>query len=277
LLTIILPGSGHFYLNQRVKAFLFFFAWLAVVGLCLFTLKQSWNNYLLLFSLILMAAMWADAVVSANVINGHSLPFRHGVALGFAFLFFAGVFAAALQFFGSNIISFTKLMVDEHPGEMVRGDRILVNHWAYLFKSPKPGDLVLYDPQRFTIQKGEDLTSVNIERYFQRIVGGPGDHVQKAGRTYYRNGVSLNEVNRPISGDFLPDFDLTVPAGSYFIPVTTITPGMGPALISGAPIGYVGEPGSIFAGWPATALVKSNEIMGKALAIIDPPTHRRWL
>jgi hypothetical protein len=277
LLTILLPGAGHFYLRQFRKGWLFLICWIVLIAVCIFTIREPWSNSVLLLAVLLMAAMWADAVVAANMINGNLLPFRHALALGFAFLFCLGLFFAGLQFFGSNIMSFTKLIVDNHPGYLQRGDRVMVNHLAYLFSDPKPGDMVLYDPQRFTMQKGDDLTSVNIDRYFQQVVGVPGDRVQKVGKTYLRNGKPAPPDSTPIGGDFLPEYDIKVPADSYFIPVTTIPPGLAQSVVSGIPIGYVGEPGYIFAKWPSTAIVKRGEIMGKALAVTDPPTHRKWL
>jgi len=282
-LLSIFPGGGQFYNRQYHKGVVFFLIGSFLLLASLVTIQHPYSNFLLIGSLLAWIGMWSDAVSSAVRINGGFWSFRNSLALLFAGMFLVGITVTAAQFFGLSIITFVKARQDVHQPFIRQGDRLLVNHTAYWFSRPKLGDVIYYDPPRFTAEDtdGKNVYSINIKAYFQRVVAGPADHVQKKGNELLRNGKPVPLDHLPFGLDTLPDFELTVPNNSVFAPVTYIPQdmlaGMMVASLGGRTVTKAHEGGLVFQKWEEASCPPLENIFGRAVAIVNPPEHRQWL
>lgn len=276
-LLSIIPGAGHWYAGQIAKGWLLFLAGSSLAVFALAVFYTVWSNYVLLAVLVFWLLVWADSVAVAVQANGDRWRFRNTLALWFAAMMLVGVSVSALQLLGVNFVSLQKVTSDAMAPHIRDGDRIMFTSVPLWFRDPKAGEIVMFDPPLFSAEQGQDKYSINIRKYFQRVLGAPGDRVEKRGGHFYRNGILLGGNDEPFNGRVLPDFDLVVPADFYFIPVTNIPADMLAGLLGAGSIGYVGEPGFVFSGWPQFAIISEDDIFSKGLAIIDPPPRRGWL
>lgn len=118
----------------------------------------------------------------------------------------------ALGIFTSVIMRACVILVGYIPSTSMENtlhkeDFIIANKLAYIFNSPKRGDIVC-----FTIEALEN------EIYIKRIIGIPGDHIEIHGNTIIINDKIYNE-------DYLKDdnwgnneiYIYDVPDGCYFL------------------------------------------------------------
>lgn len=281
-LLSIIPGGGQLYNRQYHKAAIFFLSGFFLLGICLLTLRESYSNILLLCSLVIWVLIWNDAVSSAVRINGQYWSLRNSLALLFAGLFLIGITVTGAQFFGLSAVTLVRVRQDIHRPVIRTGDRILVNHLSYLFSEPRRGETVYFDPPRFTAEdRTANTYSINIKSYFQKVLGVPGDHLVKRGTEITRNGIIVPFSDYPFGADVLPDFDVRVPSGRYFVPISYIPQDLiAGALVSvfqGSAVTHAFQSGFVFQGWENACLPSEKEIFGRAAAIVDPPQHRDWL
>lgn len=276
-LLSIIPGAGHWYAGQTAKAALLFVVGAACIAFAAATFQQPWSNYVLLALLIFWLLVWADSVAMAAQANGDRWHFRNTLALWFAAMMLVGLSISATQFLGVNFVSLQKVTSDAMAPHIRDGDRVMFSSVPLWFRDPHVGEIVMFDPPLFSADRGQDRYSINIRKYFQRVLAGPGDAVAKRNGYFYRNGALVPPDDEPFNGRVLPDFDLVVPADSWFIPVTNIPEDMLAGLLGAGSIGYVGEPGFSFSSWPEFAIIPEKDISAKGVAIIDPPPRRRFL
>lgn len=114
-------------------------------------------------------------------------------------------------FLGYGLNEFVLLKAEIPSGSMENtlmvGDRLIGNRLAYLFSSPKRGDIIMFDFP-------DDETKL----YVKRVIGLPGEHVEiRAGLVY------INYSETPLEEDYLkeppdPFFGVyDVPEGCYFV------------------------------------------------------------
>lgn len=114
-------------------------------------------------------------------------------------------------FLGYGLNEFVLLKAEIPSGSMENtlmvGDRLIGNRLAYLFSSPKRGDIIMFDFP-------DDETKL----YVKRVIGLPGEHVE------IRDGlVYINYSETPLEEDYLKEppnsffgtYD--VPEGCYFV------------------------------------------------------------
>jgi signal peptidase I len=81
-------------------------------------------------------------------------------------------------------------------------DRIIANRLIYHFRSPKRGDIVVFDPPPKAIACGPFAT------YVKRLIGEPGETIEERKGFVYINGKKLDEPyvdsSRRDSGDYGP-------------------------------------------------------------------------
>lgn len=95
-----------------------------------------------------------------------------------------------------------------------------------------------------------------------RVLGLPGDRLQKKDGVLTRNGVELSGAEGPLSPGGLPDgLDVEVPAGSFFL-----WPSVGFRVYGNVPVPFVG--------WGVHPVAR---LRGEAWAVYHPVAHRRWL
>lgn len=278
-LLSLLPGAGHWYAGHRPRALFFFCTAVPLIVLAVFTLRESWSNRLLLGVAVYWLVIWADAISLTNRANGALWSFRNTLAMIFALLFFFGIAVSGLQFFGSGVFRLERVTTDALSPDLRRGDLVFFSSTSYWFgRQPRVGDLVMYQPLHFSAEKGADIYSVLFTKYYQRVQGAPGDTLSWRGGRYLRNGVPVPPDGWPIGpADKLPEFDITVPEGRYYIPVTGISPDWLGALKGAGSLTYVGEPDFLFTKYPDSNLIPYNDIRGRAVVVLNPPERRRWV
>lgn len=183
-----------------------------------------------------------------------------------------------------RIFTFVHIFKSAHEPVLSRGDIVLVNNIGYWFGEPQAGDMVHCNPGAFTLEQstglGANVYRINIQDYFQRVMGGPGDRLERKGGKYYLNGKQLPSDREPIRGDLLPDGVFDVPPGKYFVPITTIPydpiGGMVMVMVGGISPDSIKNPG-IMKQWFEASLVGEEDIFGRAVAVVNPPLNRRWL
>lgn len=279
LLSIVWPGLGYVYLAQRTKAALVMALSLILIGVAIWTLREPWSNYYLSALLMFWMAVWAESVATALRINGASLAWRHGFALWFAAMFLVGMTVAGVQFFSMNILSLQKITTSSMAPYLVRGERVVFSNMAYLFRKPRRDEVIMFDPPRLVVETAKgDAVSLNIKRYYQRVVGVEGDRIRKVRGQVWRNGEVLTANQLPFGVDVLPDFDLTVPPGRIYAPVTYIPEPDMLAGLAGAPaLTYLGEPGTVVTGWDGFPFLDLQHVQGRGVVVVDPPEKRQWL
>ncbi len=276
-LLSLMPGAGHWYTGQSVKGAVLFVAGAVFFAFAVTTFYQPLSNYVLFAMLLFWLLVWADSVAVAARCNGDRWQLRKTLALLFGAMMLVGFSVSVAQILGVNFMSLQKVSTDAMAPHIRNGDRVAFSGVPFWVRAPDIGEVVMFDPPRFTAERGADTYSINIRKYFQRVLGGPGDRIQKKGGRFYRNGALVALDAEPFNGGVLPDFDVFVPADSYLIPVTNIPSDVLAGLLGAGPIGYVGEPGFVFIGWPEFAIVSRNDVWAKGVAVINPPPRRGWL
>jgi signal peptidase I/TM2 domain-containing membrane protein YozV len=278
----VLPGLGQLYNGQIGKAITLFTAWLALLVLCVFTITAAFSNALLLALVVMWMLIWNDAVGTAIRTNGQRWPLRNSLALLFGGFALVGAFLTAAQFFGLSIVSFVRMKQDVSRPQILINDRVWVNHVGYWFRKPRLNEMIWYDPPRFTAEAGNNMYSVDVKSYFQRVIGTEGDHVQKKGGAFVRNGDEIPRSEWPIGGELMMDFDVMVPAGHVLAPVINVPQDALGNLIGSiiaptmASFSYVGQDGFGFPDWQKHMMVPIRDVYGRAVAVVDPPEHRHW-
>lgn len=261
---------------------LMFTAGMAITGL----------QFLLPFLILLALIVWVQFLGAMLRPDGSST--RSRIALGGTAVFLVIIVVLARQSDTERVFTLVHVIKDVHAPVIDDGDIVLVNNTAYWFQEPRFGEMVHFDPGVFTIERRMgrivDIYRINIQDYFQRIVGMPGDRIVKKGDKYFRNGEPFPAGVRPIRDDVLFDGTFEVPSGKYFCPITTI-PADDPVVLAqklGWETRIDGETGGVYSPrtmtgegilqrWFEASCVSKDDIKGHAIAVINPPTHRQWL
>jgi hypothetical protein len=162
----------------------------------------------------------------------------------------------------SNLAS--PIAFDHDADPFRRLDVVLVNRWAFAWRRPKPGDVVLFRPvielravSDYTAAHMRILISENV--LIDRVLGGPGDRVVWNGRKLDVNGNSVSWT--PLIGQKLPKhLDITVPADRYLVLPTTSR-----AVLHGGDSLY----------WKTVGLISAADIEGGAF-LRNSPASRFW-
>jgi len=276
-LLSVVPGMGHVYAGQMVKGILVFAIWIILLAIAAFTIYEDWSNWYLFALLLVWFFTWADAVGVAARRNGDTWRLRKTLALACGAMMIIGVTLTVTQYLGIGFLSLEKVGTDVLAPEVRKGERIAFSAVPLWFRSPRVGEIVMFDPPRFEAHRKNDIYSVNIKKYYQRVLGGPGDRLSKKGTAFYRNGQLMASDEIPFLGEKLPDFEVVVPEKSYFVPVTGIPSDILATFAGAGKISYVGDPGFVFKDWPGFGIIPEDQIWSKGIGVISPPARRRWL
>jgi len=278
LLGILWPGLGHIYGGQPIKAAMLALIALACVVAAVLTIHQPWSNWILGALLFFWLWTWAASVALSMRANGAHLQFRHEVALVFAAMFLLGTTLTVSQYLGLGFLSIEKVTSQNMRPGFEPGERLLFFSVPYWFRQPRINEVILYDPPRFSAESGKDVVSLNIKKYYQRVVGVAGDRIEKRGTEMFRNAQQIPQEQLPFGAETMGDFSVVVPEGMIFAPVTRIPEPDMLAALQGAPrINYMGDPSWIFHGWEGFPCIDASLPTAKGIAILDPPHRRRWL
>ncbi len=282
LLSILLPGLGHLYAGQPVKGKALIPVGIAFYVIAVLTLTQPWSNYFLFGMMLFWMVIWGSSVAVALTLNGASTVRRHVIALFFAAMFLVGMAGMLGQFFGLTVISLQKITSSNMAPALVRGERVLFSPVPLWYREPHNDEVIMFDPPRFTAERAGEVAntvvSINIRRYYQRVLGREGDHLRKVGDQIWRNRQLLGADQLPFGLEVMGDFDLIVPKDRLFAPVTRIPEPDMMAAFTGAPnVRYYGEPGYAFIGWEGSPFIGSDIVAEVGIAVVNPPERRRWL
>lgn len=278
LLSIILPGLGHFYVGQPLKGVIFAGTGILFIIAALITIHATWSNYLLFAMLVFWTSAWGSSLAAAMRANGATLVRRHIYALFFAGIMLLGFFMVVGQYLGLGFISLEKITAKGMAPSLVQGERVAFSAVPLWFRDPRVNEIIKFDPPRFNAQIKSDSISINIKRYYQRLLGVGGDHLKKVGDQIWRNGQLLKPDQLPFGLETMGDFEFTVPADRYYAPITRIPEADMLAAMWGAPdVPYIGADGYVFSFWDGYPYITEDMIWAKGLAIIDPPPRRQWL
>lgn len=185
----------------------------------------------------------------------------------------------------SRVFSFVRVTDDIGSNEIRKGDLLLVFYGAYWARDPARGEIVHFDPPRFTLERTGALSNtliiVNLKDYVQRVTAMGGETLEIRSGTVLINGKALPPSERSFGWEELPDRQCVVPAGHYFLPVTRVPRD----LLAELWLGFLGSATEsisplngqwVLHGWDEASLVPRREIWGKVLAIVNPPERRRW-
>jgi signal peptidase I len=282
-LTFVSPGLGQFYNRQRAKALVFGLLWWGGFAGAWATITHPQNNWFLAILFVAWCAIWTDAYITAARVNGQTLRPIYGLAVLFGILALLSFSVTTLQFFGASVYSLKTIFTQAGKPVIQPGDLILVSHLAYWRRPPRRGEVLQFNPSRFTVEFPGALTgnvlSINMTDYFQRVLAEAGDRVERRNGVLMVNGHPVPPQWDAFGADILGDHDeFTVPPGRVFAPITRI-PSDTLGFIAdgfGAPsVPHVGIGRGIFVGLQDANLPDRSQWLSRALFIVNPPPHRR--
>lgn len=100
----------------------------------------------------------------------------------------------------------TNVIGDSMEPVLYNGQRILIDRFLYLFRSPKPGDVVVFLPN------GNE----NSHYYVKRVVAVPGDTVLIEDGVLYVNGEASDLIGVPVLEGGIAANGITLSGGEFF-------------------------------------------------------------
>lgn len=259
LSRLIVPGWAHIHagLHLRGRAFLGAYLPLLFFGLLL------WGTYTGSILLGLAFSVHASSVLDILIRQG-SVRFPRMMATAAL----VSLVLAALIYYPAGQL----LMRVANPIEFStdtdlfkRFDVILVNRWAFAWRTPRRGDVVLFSPNSSALRAADyQLAHVRFayreNEVIDRLIGLPGDRVVWDKGTLMVNGAAVSW--KPLLFERLPNhLDIKVPEGRYLIlPTTSVA----------APF----NTGST-AFWTQAGLIPAGDILGGAY-LRSNPLSRLW-
>lgn len=296
----LLPGLGQLYNHQPKKAALM----LAFVAMVCLIAAVSWfhplSNWILLAYVLAMILSFHDAFLTANRINGSELIWQHKAAYYCAWILYVCMFCLLAQYLaGVFLVRFRYIRGDEMAPAINRGEKIAIDVWSYLWRPPRLGEVVYYDPppirmeQPAAVDAYGGVFSVNPGDGIERVVAGPGQVFERRDGTFYLDGQPVGPRGRPLVTDQIGrNFRLEAPKNHYIVLFSHSRSAfdvLAPLAQSklhvptepGRPLTValprLDTPGWIVSGWAEACLVKRENIMGRVLGVYQPPEARRWI
>lgn len=252
-----------------------FFALVFVSGV-IFTAAQI----LLPFILLVILLMWSRLSSDTRDFNPRRWPARVWVNAGAAILMLVLVYIGARHFQAQNFFTLVRIMKKTHEPAIHRGDLVVVDNTQYFIYEPRFGDVAHFDPPGFMIEAQKEFSAdyyaIDIQDYFQRIIGEPGDTIVKRDGRLYRNGNPLTPEFEPFAPKDMLDGKYEVPPDCYFLPVTKVPYDFLASLIGGDASQF-SIATSTLKGWREAAMVPRSAIFGRVSCILNPPQHRQWM
>lgn len=197
LLSRIIPGLGHLYINRVWLGILFFIIFLvsaiflAIIPLIFYAVyaaiayhayiispsrRERKKNFILIISCLLIISFVVDSssLIRTYVAEARYIP--------------SGAMLPTLQI----------------------NDRLIIDKWSYRFQSPQRGDIVVFSPTEALKQQNYK------DAFIKRVIGLPREKVEVKERKVYINNRPLEEnyIEDPPNYRFGP---VAVPSNSYFM------------------------------------------------------------
>ncbi|MGO9467429.1 MAG: S26 family signal peptidase [Isosphaeraceae bacterium] len=259
LSRLMVPGWAHLYAGLRLRAHIFFWAYVALLALGLL----AWGTELGSLLLGLAFSVHASSIIDILLRQG-TVRFPRMIATA-AFVF-AGL--SILTYYPAGQVLMRVAAPIEYGTDVLpfkRLDVVLVNHWAFALSDPHRGDVVLFNPSSLTRRsEGPQLAHVRFafeeNQVIDRLIGLPGDQVVWDGGTLSVNGTAVSRV--PLRPERLPKhLEISVPKDRYLIfPTTSIG-----AVDAGTPETF----------WKSASLIPRNDILGGVYLRLSP-ISRFW-
>lgn len=275
-LLSVIPGLGHVYARNYTRALQLFALFALGVAAFVLTLRLPVSNILLYGLIGLQAAAIGLAVGEVRRQSGQ--PPNQQQMLGAMLLtlgLVSGVYTAAWivlsRVYRPMILNYTIASTRVLPAPdgstrlipqdfaLLRGDHFLVDARASTIRHLKPGDTIFFRTEGLGGEvEAENLVSV------QRIVAGPNELITSANGRIRRDG-------RPVAANEMPYAPAA--SGGFEMPPRFL---VGEDEYAVGPFWYVvGDHGQVQG--PTLTSVPRRLIMGKAIAIYNPPARRRLL
>ena len=282
----ILPGLGQLYNHQPKKAALILLFVSAVFALAAATFYHPFSNWVLVGYLLAVVYAFHDGFVTAKHINEDFLPIQHAIAYYCAWIFYIAFFCLAVQFMGRHfLVTFRYLFHDEMSPFLRRGEKIVVDKWTYLWREPRVGEVVFYNPGTIKMEKLGTLIPFAIpidpRNAIERVVAGPGQTFERRDGVFYRDGQPVPPAEQPIVQEQIPrNFKLQAPENQFVVLFTYTGESfdetnaiLGGGLRARAP--KLNEPGWALNYWDKACIIDKSDIFGRVICVYQPPPDRR--
>ncbi len=283
------PGIGQLYNHQPRKALYFGLAFLCVLALTVQYITAAYAGTLLVCAtLSVMLFSYSDALTTAATINGQFFTFRNRLALltyPFFLLGFFGTVCAMMSWAGWPLFTLFHVRGDYMKPAFEKGDAICGEKFTFIFRDPRPGDVVRYDPPQYSIEIADGsldptLYIVNAQNGWERVLAVEGETLEYKDNRYTVNGRPLAPEYYPlVSGQTFKEFKLTCPEGKYLVLISSrAADGSFINRLQGA-TGQVpdfGAPGVIVKGWDNACFITTKEIFDRAWFRYFPGPRRRF-
>ncbi|HPB32808.1 MAG TPA: signal peptidase I, partial [Candidatus Sumerlaeota bacterium] len=215
-------GLGQIYNRQYKKAVLFCLAQMACLIIVFATITNAWSNWIIFLFISLSLYGYNDGLVTAVRINGQNWIPRYSVASWFALLFIVGFGFILGQFLFMGFFRFIRISQDSLAPTLRKRDLIFVDCMGYWLGDPRVGEIVFYTPEPFYIEIPGSLEStvysMREKRTFERVMGLPGDVVERRDGQFFRNGSPMPSWCIPLVPDNIPgQLRFVVPEDRYLV------------------------------------------------------------
>jgi signal peptidase I len=197
LLSRIIPGLGHLYINR---------VWLGILFFIIFLVSAIFSIVIPVIFYAIYAAIAYHAYVTSPIRRETKRYF----ILIICFLLVISFVVDSSSLIRTYIAEARYIPSGAMLPTLQINDRLIINKWNYRFQSPQRGDIVVFSPpEALKLQNFKDA-------FIKRVIGLPGEKVEvKEGKVYINN--------RPLEENYIEDppnyrFGLvTVPPNSYFM------------------------------------------------------------
>lgn len=203
-LSLILPGLGHAYL-RKIGFFLLFF--------CVFLIIHISKMHLIYKAAFLIFLRVLTSIHSYDSAIGNLCRKRRVVIIFacFVILFrcWTGIFAPLL--IKAYLLSYTTYPVGISMSPTIQKDKVIVNKIAYIYKTPKPGDIIAFKVP--DIIKKLKPPNLRLNVLMKRVIAVGGERIE-----FKNNKIYVNKKERCF--DFLQDYEHTNSSeysDSYFV------------------------------------------------------------
>ncbi|HBF34818.1 TPA: hypothetical protein DDW35_09680 [Candidatus Sumerlaeota bacterium] len=292
----LLPGLGQVYNHQPKKIIWFVPPFVLFLGLAIhYITTPYWGNTWIVCTFGVMMFSFSDALLAAAEINGQTFTFRNRLAALTYPIFLLGAFSFLCSLMACmHWPVFTQFHVrQDYMAPVLRsGDDVCDEGITYLFRNPRPGDVVRYDPPPYQVEvrkaNGNDIYVVDPQNAWERVLAVGGETLERRSGAYYVDGKKLSKAYYPLVTDpgIFQSFKITCPAGKYLILISNLPEDNMP-LIGGGKVPDFNSPNVTVTGWESACCVgKSRPVLGgwasvpviftRAWFIYSPSERRRF-
>lgn len=279
------PGLGQLYNHQPRKVLYLLPPFVACIVLAVRYITTPYiGNLCISGAIVVSMASYTDALITAATINGQYFTLRNKLAALTYPFFLLGLFLTILSFMTYAkwpVLTLFRMNYDYMAPELCKGDRVAGEALIFIFREPRPGDVVRYDPPQYSASVGSGDYLINPANGWERILAVGGETLERRDGVFYVNGKRLSEEYYPVVTKNLPrDFRIECPAGKYIVLISARVEDTG--FINQLRGGNNQAPDLGGEKWEKACIVEKGTflhtvIFERTLCIYHPAEHRRWL